>query len=264
MRIGVILERHQPVLDGMLDRLAAAGAIVEVIEPATAALELGTLRPASELYVLKSLGTPAGGAIAAAFHALGAPTFNPFPVVSMLHDKVSALARLARAGVPVPETHVAGNPRALLPLLETGPLVVKPFRGSRGVGVRVIRSASELLAFPAPAGEPTLVQRYHPGDDGLDRKIFVVDHRVFGVRRRFPLRRYEDKLGEPFRPDEELLRIARRIGEDLGLDLYSFDVVVSGGRPWVVDVGSFGSFMGVPDAPRMLADRVLRAWREVA
>jgi hypothetical protein len=36
-------------------------------------------------------------------------------------------------------------------------------------------------------------------------------------------------------------------------------VVLSRGRPYVVDVNKFGSFAGVPDAPRRLADYIYAA-----
>ena len=39
---------------------------------------------------------------------------------------------------------MASRPQDLAPLLEAGPLVVKPYRGSRGEGVRVVRRADQL------------------------------------------------------------------------------------------------------------------------
>jgi len=85
--------------------------------------------------------------------------------------------------------------------------------------------------------------------DGRDRKIYGIGGRLFGVKRVWPLRTYSDKLGEPFELSSDLRRIALHCGRAFGVDLFGLDVVISGGRPYVVDVQSFGSHMGVPDAP---------------
>lgn len=260
MRIGFVLEKTNPVTAALLDLLRARGAELEVLEPHSLSLDLDTLRLRSELYVLKSTATDMGFSVAAALDALGAVTLNPLPVVALLRNKVAAMTRMARHGVPIPRTHAVTDPMALAPLLDDGPLIVKPYQGSRGVGVRVVTTRDELATVEASA--PILAQRYHRADDALDRKISVIGRDVFGVKRIFPIRRYDDKLGAPFEPDDETRDIALRITAALGIDLVSFDVVVSEGRPYVVDVGSFGSFMGVPDAPALLCARIVRAWEE--
>jgi ribosomal protein S6--L-glutamate ligase len=158
--------------------------------------------------------------------------------------------------VPTPETYVTMNPDDLVALLETGPLILKPYRGSRGEGVRVVCHAGELDGLPA--GAPILAQRYQQ-PDGRDRKIFCIGGQVFGVKRIWPLRTYQDKVGEPFALTPELRDIALRCGRTFGIDLYGLDVVISAGRPYVVDVNKFGSYMGVPDAPRLLADYIYGA-----
>jgi hypothetical protein len=45
----------------------------------------------------------------------------------------------------------------------------------------------------------------------------------------------------------------------LGIDMFGLDIVISGGRPCVVDINKFGSYMGVPDAPRLLANYLFAA-----
>jgi hypothetical protein len=84
---------------------------------------------------------------------------------------------------------------------------------------------------------------------------------VLGVRRIWPLRTYEDKLGEPFDVPSELRDIMLRAGRALGISLYGLDVVISQGKPYVVDINKFGSYMGVPNAPRLLADYLYDAGR---
>jgi glutathione synthase/RimK-type ligase-like ATP-grasp enzyme len=195
--------------------------------------------------------------MAGALHAAGAALVNPYPVAAMCRDKIVLSAALAAGGVPAPDTWVTED-RAHLPgLLERGPIVVKPFRGSRGVGVQVVHSQEDLDGIELEAG-PLFIQRYHP-PDGLDFKMYVIGERVCGVRRVWPARTYEEKLGEAFEPDEELVRIARGCSAAIGADILGFDVVYSDGRPWVVDLSGFPGFKGVPDAPKLLAAEIAAA-----
>jgi glutathione synthase/RimK-type ligase-like ATP-grasp enzyme len=85
---------------------------------------------------------------------------------------------------------------------------------------------------------------------------------VFGVKRIFPILNYSDKLGSTLEIDDETRAIALRISRALSIDMFSFDLIVSDGKPYVVDVSSFGSMMGVPDAPALVAERIIRAWEE--
>jgi glutathione synthase/RimK-type ligase-like ATP-grasp enzyme len=267
MKIGFILggsnpeaQKRNPVTLGAIEKLRERGAVVDVIEPRVMTFELSEVRVRHDLYVIKSVANPVAAAYGATLHALGAATFNPFPVVQMIRNKIVTLRILAEHGVPVPATYVGGEAEDLVPRLDEGPLIVKPYMGSRGVGVERVATRDELLAAAQPP--PILAQRFHQSDDGLDRKISMIGGEVFGVKRVFPLKNYEDKIGTPLEIDDETRKIALRISRALRIDLFSFDIVVSGGKPLVVDVGSFGSLMGIPKAPSLVADRIIRAWEE--
>jgi len=228
---------------------------LELICPEKQMLDLATVRVQNDVYILKS-GTELALSLAGALHALGAVTLNPYPTVAMMRNKIIVTRMLQDAGLPVPASYVASDPREFAPLLDSGPLILKPYRGSRGAGIRIIRDARELEGMK-PNGL-ILAQRYHE-PDGTDRKIYCIGGELFGVKRIWPIQRYEDKVGEPFAVTSELREIALRCGRVFGIDLYGLDVVVSAGEPYVVDVQKFGSYMGVPDAPRRLADYIQAA-----
>src|SRR2546423_15584568 len=76
---------------------------------------------------------------------------------------------------------------------------------------------------------------------------------LFGVKRFGPPRPVADKLGEPFAVEPELAEIVQCCGDAFGIDLYGVDIVISEGRPYVVDASSFPGFKGVPDAGKRLA-----------
>ena len=236
--------------------LAKRGAIVEVIHAEERLLDLSRLQVEHDLYLLKEK-TEIALSLAGALHALGASILNPYPVSTILRDKIATFRVLQAAGLPTPETYAVTHPRALIPLLEAGPLVVKPYRGSRGRGVRVVHTAAGLDAV-VPGEEPIFAQRYHP-PSGRDRKMYAIGDDVFCVKRVFPATTHEEKIGEPSPVSPELAEITRRCGRALGIDLIGVDIIESGGTPYVVDASSFPGFKGVPDAPLRLARYIYAA-----
>ena len=259
MRIAVILDWMNPTMAAAFQQLSARGVKVNLVCPEKQLLDLATVRVENDLYILKS-GTELALSMAGALHALGAVTLNPYPTVAMMRNKIIVTRMLQQAGLPAPASYVASDPSEFVPLLDSGPLILKPYRGSRGAGISIIRDAGEL-GDVKPNGL-ILAQRYKE-PDGADRKIYCIGGELFGVKRIWPIRTYEDKVGEPFAVTSELREIALRCGRVFGIDLYGLDVVVSAGQPYVVDVQKFGSYMGVPDAPRRLADYIQAAAQRV-
>lgn len=257
LRIGFLLPRysqpsssHMPVAMGIL---AGWGVDVEVIHPSIGVVDVSTVRVRHDLYVLKRTGGLALSR-AGALHAQGAAIVNPFPATVALRDRTTTTRLLQEGGVPTPASYIVSQPDRLAPLLEEGPLVVKPYLGGDGYGVRVIRSVAELAALPA-GKEPVFAQRYHP-PQGPDLKISSIGGRLFGVRKVYPARTEAEKRGVPFTPAGELADIALRCGRAFGIDLYGVDIIESarGGEPYVVDMCSMPGFKGVPDAPLLLAE----------
>ncbi len=261
MRIGVIMERYLPshqgaVMPEVVQLLREWGAWVDVICPDEQLTDMARVRANYDLYILKTK-TDLSLSLAGVLHAAGATILNSYPVSAALRDKIITTQILQAAGAPIPDTYVAAQPAQLAPLLAEGPLVVKPYRGSQGRGVRVVRSAAQLKADSA-GPEPVFAQRYHQ-PDGYDHKIYCIGGQIFGVRRPWPARSYEEKVGQPFTITSELREITQRCGQVFGIDLYGVDVVVSAGRAYVVDISSFPGFKGVPNAALRLADYIYAA-----
>ena len=261
VRIGLLMphysSRSRSYWPLVAQALAESGAVVEVVHPPRGALELATLTVGHDLYVLRKLSGFALS-IAGALHELGAAILNPYPATTALRDKIVSSRVLQAAGIPTPATFVASDAEELLPHLEDGPLIVKPYLGAGGHHVHVVRTAVELAALPVSGREPVYAQRYHT-PQGRDRKLYAIGSELFGVKKIFPRRTDADKLGEPFEVGPELADIARRCGQAFGVDLYGVDIIESGGRPYVVDVASVPGYKGVPDAPARLAQHILIA-----
>ncbi len=257
MKIGILTLRHASTVKSLImpevvRLLGEWSAEVDVIYPEERCTALSDVRVEHDLYVLKS-ETELTLSLAGALHAAGAAIVNPYHASSMMKDKIVAMRRLEEAGVPVPATYVTGSPRQLAHLLESGPLVLKPYRGSKGRGVQVIWDPDEL----DDVADDSLVfaQHYHK-PDGRDRKIYCIGGQLFGVMRRWPAHTYEEKLGEAFSVDAALRDIALRAGAAFGVDLFGVDIIISDGRPFVVDMQGFPGFKGVPEPALRLADYV--------
>jgi len=254
LRIGFLLPhystRSRSFMPAVVQAVADLGAVVDIIHPVDHAVDLSEVRVEHDLYILRQTSR-LSLSLAGALHGLGAVIVNPYPVSAALSDKIQASRILRAAGVPTPATYVASQPDQLLPLLDSGPLIVKPYRGGGGHQIRIVRTPAELTAVDC-GRDPVFAQRYHE-NDGRDRKIYAVGGQMFGVKKVFPRRTEEEKFGEAFTLSPELRDIAVRCGQAFGVDLYGVDIIESGGAPYVVDMCSIPGFKGVPDAIRLLA-----------
>ncbi len=260
VRIGFLLPHYschsRSFMPVVVQGLAESGAIVDVIHPPEGVLDLSRIRVEHDIYVLRHT-SGLSLSLAGALHKLGAVIVNPYPVSAALRDKVITSRILQGAGVRTPDTYVASDPQQLLPLLNSAPLVIKPYQGAGGHHVRIIRTSAELTDVNC-GREPVFAQRFH-ANDGRDRKIYAIGARLFGVKKVFPRRTEEEKQGEPFALTPELSEIAVSCGRAFGIDLYGVDIIESEGTPYVVDMCSIPGFKGVPDAPRLLVQYFLAA-----
>ena len=261
LRIGFLLPRtslhSRNYMCLVMRALAAAGVDVDIVYPVDNPVNVSHVRVEHDLYVLRKTSGLAFS-LAGALHRLGAAVVNPYPVSEALRDKIVTFRILQAAGVPTPATYVASHAEELAPLLDAGPLVLKPYQGGGGHGVRIVRSAADLAEVPYDRHAPVFAQRYH-APEGRDRKLYVIGDRLFGVKKVFPCRTEAEKHGESFALTPELRDIAARCGWAFGIDLYGVDIVESEGTPYVVDMCSIPGFKGVPDAPRVLAEYFYRA-----
>ena len=185
--------------------LGSRGVAVEEIYPEDACVDVAQVNPDCDLYLLKS-GTDAALSFAGVLDAAGAKIINPYPTVVAMRDKIISTRILQAANVPLPETWFASKTEQLAGLLKEGPIVVKPFwAASQGRGVQIIRTEEELATVSGEDGV-IFAQRYHQ-PDGRDHKLYVIGDQVFGVRRVWPPKTLEDKLGR-------VVRCARRDARD--------------------------------------------------
>ena len=223
---------------------------VDVIIPEQMTINLRTLQPNHDVYIIKS-STDLALSLAGALHHGGARTLNPYPIVSLLRNKSMLASLLESAGLPIPDSYIGNSAQTYKKLLEYGSLIFKPNQGSRGKGIIIVHKHDDM-ALLEPS-ESYIIQRYLPSD-GYDRKLFCIGDSIYGVKRKWPLHRYEDKLGSPFIPDDALVGIVKQCKKVLDIEIFGMDIILHKNKPYIVDINKFGSFMGVPDAGKLIAN----------
>jgi ribosomal protein S6--L-glutamate ligase len=226
-------------------RITAGIAEETVIQP-------DCLKVEHDLYILKS-HTELSLSLAGILHAQGARLLNPYPCCAATQNKIVTSQRLRAAGIPTPRCWVTGDLTHLRSIVETRPLIIKPYLGHRGAGIHIVRNPDELAAVPPPQN-PVLIQEYVQGC-GEDLKIYVAGEKVFGVRKRFSADSFSIP-GRPYPISAEVCDIARRCGQALGLGLYGLDMIETPEGPMVVDLNYFPGYKGVPNAAPLIADYI--------
>lgn len=125
---------------------------------------------------------------------LGVPWVNDREAVLRSRQKGETIARLNRAGVPVPETVVVSSPADEATLRAAyeqvgSPAVIKPNATTRGIGVTKVTDIDSFLGvcdyldlvhdYRATGDRSFLVQEYLP--DACDYRVTVLDGSVVGA-----------------------------------------------------------------------------------
>lgn len=205
----------------------------------------------------------------AQLEARGITLLNPPKGVEAAVDKYVTTARLAAAGLPVPETVTCETAQQALSLFEQlgGDVVVKPLFGSEGRGiVRVSDPDLALRTFRTIERTQSILylQRYidHPGSD---IRVMVLNGRVLGAMRRsspddFRVNVSRSGSAEPLEVTPEMADWALRAAAAVGTPLAGVDLLYDrAGRGYVIEVNgvpgwqAFRRVTGIDVATRIIA-----------
>jgi len=241
-----------PVLEEVFDILTRRGFQVGSGISEEMLIRPELLSAEHDLYILKS-HTELSKSLAGIVYLRGGRLLNPYFSCVFTQDKIMAMHIFRDAQIPVPRSWVTGDLAMLKPVAREIPLLIKPYQGHRGAGLRVIRNPDELDAVP-PQETPVLIQEYIRGS-GEDFKIYVVGDRVFGTRKPFSADSFT-KAGRPCDLSKEIKDIALKCGEAFGLGLYGIDVLESPQGPVVVDLNYFPGYKGIPGIAPLIAEYI--------
>lgn len=260
-----------PVMRALLDDLAAAGAAVSVRVPEHELIDPLRLREDTtpDLVLLKT-ATSLGLSLAVADEACGTKFLNGARETLRVHDKAATVARLAAAGLPVPETHLFGpGAGRIAPPGTDAAWVTKPTRGVHGRGVTVHNGTSPISHPTAPdAGGyhvvddgTRLLQRYV--GDGPDVKVYAAGESLFAGFKPFGPGSYATDDIEPTALHPATEEMVRAAGEALGLRLFGVDFRLEGGVPVIIDANPFPGYRGFPEAVPALRAEIGHALEEM-
>jgi ribosomal protein S6--L-glutamate ligase len=277
MRICFLMEppRSQTsVTYDVLTGLKSRGAEVEVVTERSGLIDLENFKFDYDAYLFKS-HSPLAESLAAAAHYRGAKLLNEYPATMKVRDKVLTCTMLLQAGIPTPRTFVTDTLETLRPIAREMPIVVKPYRGRRGMGIEVCLNEAEFNALiegragegaaadddggedGTALGERLIFAQEYEEHEPFDYKAYAIGDYVHAIKRIFPAKTKEEKLGTPVGADPELEDLVKRCGKIFGLELYGVDLVKTPKGYSVIEVNCFPGYKGVPEGGERIARFIL-------
>jgi ribosomal protein S6--L-glutamate ligase len=221
----------------------------------------GYLRGLDAILVRRGSGIT-DGELALVDHLEGAGflAINTHTAIGRSRDKFLCYRLLASHGVPVPKTvHVktrAGLSEGFR-LLGRPPYILKPTRGTHGIGVMIAESRQSAESiFDAFSGttEGLLLQEFIREARGTDLRVIVVDGHIVGAMRRtaargeFRANIHLDASGEPVKLNAKAREIALKATQVAGLDVAGVDLIEARRGPLVMELNTSPGFEGLEKA----------------
>ena len=261
MRFCFILEEryvNKPMPMVVADQLQQWGHEIDVLQPYAAVTSLTDLSLTTyDAYVLKTVSEGPGLTILEAAEAVGIPTINNSRAIRLVRDKAVSVARAQAGGLPMPTTYFVGHYRALAKVPhELYPVVVKPSNGTSLQDIHLVRSPEQMAQLKLDETSYYLAMRYVE-NTGYDIKLYVTGQEVHAIVKSSPL--HGTVQEKEVAVDRQMLKLARRVGQVFGLDLYGVDVLETPQGLMLVDINDFPSFYGVPRKVPSVAEYILHA-----
>lgn len=175
-------------------------------------------------------------------------------------DKLRSLQLLAKAGLGMPKTAFASNPKNIDDVLNQvggAPVVIKLLEGTQGIGVILAEtrnSAKSVIEAFLDVEVNILVQEFIAEAKGADIRAFVVDGQIVGAMRRqgaegdfrSNLHRGGTASVLELSPEEKVTAI--KAVKKLGLVIAGVDMLQSKRGPLVMEVNSSPGLEGIEGA----------------
>ena len=161
-------------------------------------------------------------------------------------DKFLATARLIRAGIESPATHVSQTWKTALEGFNSlgGDVVIKPLFGGEGRGVTRVSDidlAERAFKMLQQMGA-VIYQQQFIEHDGSDMRVLLLGDKVWGMRRRSDDWRTNVSRGaraEPLAVTSDLEELARRAADAVGAEFAGVDILVDrAGKRYVLEVNA--------------------------
>ena len=201
-----------------------------------------------------------GLAVLRQFEMQGVYPLNESVAIGRSRDKLRALQLLARAGIGLPVTAFAHDPRKAVEVIrEVGgtPAVIKLLEGTQGMGVILAEteaSAKSIIEAFSAANVNIMVQEFIREAGGSDIRAFVIGGRIVAAMKRtgtkddFRSNLHRGGKAEAVVLTAEEVSTALKSAEVLGLNVAGVDMLRSKRGPVVMEVNSSPGLEGIEKA----------------
>jgi len=201
-----------------------------------------------------------GLAVLRQFEMMGVYPLNESVAIGRSRDKLRSMQLLARAGIGLPVTTFAHDPKQteeVLQLAGGAPLVIKLLEGTQGIGVVLAdtdRSAKSVIEAFRGAGVNIMVQEFIKEAGGSDIRSFVVGGKVIasmertGAKGEFRSNLHRGGSSSTVKITPEERSTAIRAAKTLGLNVCGVDMLRSNHGPVVMEVNSSPGLEGIEGA----------------
>jgi ribosomal protein S6--L-glutamate ligase len=253
----------------LVDAAVARGHTVDVVNTLKVHMNITANRPVLRyggkelpLYdaVIPRIGasvTHYGLAVLRQFEMQGVFPLNESVAIGRSRDKLRALQLLARAGIGMPITAFANDPRKAEEVInEVGgaPVVIKLLEGTQGMGVILAEteaSAKSIIEAFSAANVDIMVQEFVREANATDVRAFVIGGRIvaamtrYGKTGEFRSNLHRGGRAERAELSSEEAETALKAASVLGLNVCGVDLLRSGRGPMVMEVNSSPGLEGI-------------------
>lgn len=204
--------------------------------------------------------TQYGLAVLRQFEMMGVWPLNESVAIGRSRDKLRSLQILARAGLGLPVTAFAHDPKQtdeVLKLVGGAPVVIKLLEGTQGIGVvlgETEQSARSVVEAFRGANVNILVQEFIEEAGGTDIRAFVIGGKVVGAMQRkgaegeFRSNLHRGGSASAIRITPEERSTAIRAAKKMGLNVCGVDLLRSNHGPVIMEVNSSPGLEGLESA----------------
>jgi ribosomal protein S6--L-glutamate ligase len=185
-------------------------------------------------------------------------------------DKLRSLQILARAGLGMPKTAFASEPKDIDNLIEViggAPCVIKLLEGTQGIGVILAenhKAAKSVIEAFLKLDAAMLVQEFIKEAKGADIRVFVVDGQIVGAMKRqakegeFRSNLHRGGTATLIKLSPEERATALKAVKKLGLGIAGVDMLQSDRGPLIMEVNSSPGLEGIERATGVdIADKII-------
>ncbi|WP_266363513.1 30S ribosomal protein S6--L-glutamate ligase [Tellurirhabdus rosea] len=207
--------------------------------------------------------TDYGCAVVRQFEMMGVFTTAKSQAITRSRNKLRSLQVLSRAGVGLPKTVFAKQPRdldQLMGLVGGPPVVIKLLEGTQGIGVvlaETAKTAKSTIEALYGLKANVLIQEFIAEAKGADIRAFVVGGRVIGAMKRqgkegdFRSNLHRGGNGKSVCLSVEEEETAINAARALGLRVAGVDMLQSHRGPLVLEVNSSPGLEGIEKTTRI-------------